>query len=88
MLTFEHYSLDGGATADEVRSYADLQRNANRIAARLIGAGMAKGDRFAIMMRNHPEFVEAMIAASITGCVFVPIDPRSRGENLALKKLS
>ena len=83
VLTFEHYSLDGGVTADEVRTYADLQRNANRIAARLISKGMARGDRFAIMMRNHPEFVETMIAASITGCVFVPIDPRTRGEKLA-----
>src|SRR5690606_22624629 len=35
------------------------------------------------MMRNHPEFVEAMIAASLLGAVFVPIDPRTRGEKLA-----
>lgn len=82
VLTFEHLSLDDGATADEVRTYADLQCNANRIAAQLISRGMNKGDRFAIMMRNHPEFVEAMIAASITGCVFVPIDPRIRGDKL------
>ncbi len=83
VLTFEHLSLDGGATPDEVRSYADLQRNANCIAAGLVERGMAKGDRFGIMMRNHPEFVEAMIAASITACVFVPIDPRIKGEKLA-----
>jgi len=83
VLTFEHTSLDGGATPDEVRSYADLQVHSNRIAAGLIEKGMRPGDRFAIMMRNHPEFVEAMIAASITGCVFVPIDPRTRGEKLA-----
>ena len=83
VLTFEHYSLDGGATADEIRTYADLQRNANRLAAGLQARGMQKGDRFAIMMRNHPEFVEGMIAASITGCVFVPIDPRTRGDKLA-----
>ncbi len=83
VLTFEHYSLDGGATPDEVRSYADLQIHANRIAAELVSRGMNKGDRFAIMMRNHPEFVEATIAASITGCVFVPIDPRTKGEKLA-----
>jgi crotonobetaine/carnitine-CoA ligase len=44
---------------------------------------MERGDRFALMMRNHPEFVEAMIAASITGTVFVPIDPRTMGEKLA-----
>jgi crotonobetaine/carnitine-CoA ligase len=44
---------------------------------------MQRGDRFALMMRNHPEFVEAMIAASITGTVFVPVDPRTKGEKLA-----
>ena len=83
VLTFEHFGLDAGATPDEVRSYSDLQTNANRVAAALVERGMVPGDRFAIMMRNHPEFVEAMIAASITGCVFVPIDPRTRGEKLA-----
>jgi len=67
VLTFEHFSLDGGATPDEVRTYAALYANANRIGAALIGKGLQKGDRFGIMMCNHPEFVEAMIAASITG---------------------
>jgi crotonobetaine/carnitine-CoA ligase len=83
VLTFEHASLDGGATPDEVRTCADLVTNANRIAAGLRARGVARGDRFALMMRNHPEFVETMIAASWTGAVFVPIDPRTRGEKLA-----
>ena len=83
VLTFEHLSLDGGATPDEVRSYADLATNGNRLAATLVARGMERGDCFALMLRNHPEFVETMIAASITGCVFVPIDPRTRGEKLA-----
>ncbi len=83
VLTFEHLSLDGGATPDEVRTYADLATHANRIAAALVAKGVAPGDRFAIMMRNHPEFVEAMIAASIAGAIFVPIDPRTKGEKLA-----
>lgn len=83
VLTFEHFSLDGGKTPDEVRTYANLRDNAQRLAAYLQANGMVKGDRFAIMMRNHPEFVEAMIAASLTGTVFVPIDPRTRGEKLA-----
>lgn len=83
VLTFEHLSLDGGATPDEVRTYADLAENANRLAAGLIARGMAKGDRFALMARNHPEFVEAMIAASISGTVCVPVDPRTRGDKLA-----
>jgi len=83
VLTFEHYSLDGCASPDEIRTYADLQRNGNRLAGELIRRGMRKGDCFAIMMCNHPEFVEAMIAASITGCVFVTIDPRTLGDKLA-----
>jgi crotonobetaine/carnitine-CoA ligase len=83
VLTFEHLSLDGGATPDEVRSFADLATNGNRLAAALIERGMERGDRFALIMRNHPEFVEVMIAASITGCIFVPIDPRTKGEKLA-----
>jgi len=82
VLTFEHLSLDGGATPDEVRTYADLDRNANAIAAALIDLGIEPGDRVGLMMRNHPEYVETMIAASLTGTVLVPIDPRTRGEKL------
>jgi crotonobetaine/carnitine-CoA ligase len=81
---FDVVTVDGdGVRAHEVRTYAALWTNAQRIAAALAARGMAKGDRFALMMRNHPEFVEAMVAASIAGCVFVPIDPRTRGEKLA-----
>ncbi len=79
VLTFE----GGDVRDDEIRTYASLFENAHRIAAGLIARGMEPGDRFALLMRNHPEFVETMIAASITGCVFVPIDPRTRGEKLA-----
>lgn len=83
VLTFEHLSLDGCATPDETRSYAELAERANRIAAWLVRAGAEPGTRFALMMRNHPEFVETMIAASQTATVFVPIDPRTRGDKLA-----
>jgi len=83
VLTFEHLSLDGGATRDEVRTFATLHANAHRLAAWLVARGMRRGDRFALAMRNHPEFVETMIAASITGTVFVPVDPRTKGEKLA-----
>lgn len=79
VVTFE----GGGARADEIRNYADLWANANRLAAALLARGMEYGDRFAILMRNHPEFIELMIASSLTGLVFVPIDPRTRGDKLA-----
>lgn len=83
VVTFEHWSLDGCATPDERRSYADLAVRGNRIASALLARDMGRGERFALMMRNHPEFVETMIAASITGAVFVPIDPRTRRDKLA-----
>ncbi len=82
VLTFERWSL-GAELPDEIRTYADLARNGNRIAAALVGYGLRPGERFGLMMRNHPEFVETMVAASITACVFVPIDPRTRGDKLA-----
>ena len=78
VLTFEC-----AGRPDETRTYAQLHERANRLAAGLMARGLERGDRFGLMMRNHPEFVEAMIAASITGTVFVPIDPRTKGEKLA-----
>jgi crotonobetaine/carnitine-CoA ligase len=83
VLTFEHWSLDGGATADEARRYADLALRSNSLAAGLLARGLERGERFGLMLRNHPEFVEALVAASITGGVCVPIDPRTRGAKLA-----
>jgi crotonobetaine/carnitine-CoA ligase len=68
---------------DEARTFAELNERGNRLAAALISRGLERGDRFGLMMRNHPQFVETMIAASISGTVFVPIDPRTKGEKLA-----
>ncbi|MEW6268498.1 MAG: AMP-binding protein [Thermodesulfobacteriota bacterium] len=82
VLTFEHLSLADGH-ADEVVTYARLHEAANRIAHALIDEGLERGDRFGLMMRNHPEFVMALVAASVSGCVAVPIDPRTRGDKLA-----
>jgi crotonobetaine/carnitine-CoA ligase len=78
VLTFECAGKE-----DEVRTYADLFQRGNRLAAALIARGVERGDRFGLMMRNHPEFVETMVAASISAAVFVPIDPRTKGEKLA-----
>ena len=54
VLTFEHLSLDGGASPDEVLTYAALQIHGNNLAAPLIDLGLARGERFARMMRYHP----------------------------------
>ena len=71
-----------GAFVEETRTYDDLLFAGRQLAGALRGAGMAEGDAFALIMRNHPEFLEAMVASEIAGTVFVPIDPRTRGEKL------
>lgn len=67
---------------DEVRTYQLLWDNGRRVAAALGGEGMAKGDRFALLLQNHPEFVDSMVGSSIVGTVYVAIDPRTKGDKL------
>lgn len=82
IVTFVDINADGGFS-EETRTYADLLDAGKGLAGALRDVGMNEGDAFAIIMRNHPEFVEAMVASEIAGTVFVPIDPRTRGDKLA-----
>lgn len=81
-LTLVDVTADGAYRTEE-RSYAQLERNGAALAKRLSALGVRRGDTFALMMANHPEFVEAMLAAAMLGAVFVPIDPRTIGEKLS-----
>ncbi len=81
VLTF--VSIDGeGSFIEETRTYRQLWENGQRLAAWLKAQGMQKGDSFALVMANHPEFVDLMVASSILGTIFVPIDPRTKGDKL------
>ncbi len=75
--------LPDGSFAEERRTFRQLWDNGQRIAQALQDAGMRAGESFALLMQNHPEFVDAMVGSSIAGTVFVPVDPRTRGEKLA-----
>jgi len=81
VLTFVDVAKDGGLS-EEIRTYRALWQNGQRIAATLQAFGMKAGDTFAVVMDNHPEFVDLMVASSILGTIFVPIDPRTRGDKL------
>lgn len=82
VLTFVAVEADG-SLSDEGRTFAELRANGRRLAAWLQASRVRPGDRVALMMHNHPEFVEAMIASAYIGAVFVPIDPRSVGQKLS-----
>jgi len=75
--------LDKSGCVAERRSFCALYSNGNALAAFLVEKGMLKGDRFAVVLQNQPENVEALIAASIAGCVLVSVDPRSKADRLA-----
>src|SRR5215831_8585975 len=71
-----------GVRPDDVVTYARLVTQAHKLAIALQRQGITQGTTFGVMMRNHPEFVYALVAASLLGAVLVPIDPRARGEAL------
>jgi carnitine-CoA ligase len=81
VLTFVDIDADG-SFVESYRDYRQLWDNGQRVASALAAAGMAQGDRFAIMMQNHPEFVDAIVGSSIAATIFVPIDPRTQGRKL------
>ena len=66
LLTFVHIDSHG-EMQEESRTYADLWRHGSQLAGALTAAGMGVGDNFALVMQNHPEFVDVMVASSICG---------------------
>ncbi|MCQ4325314.1 ATP-dependent acyl-CoA ligase [Stutzerimonas stutzeri] len=81
VLTFVHVGADQ-QLHECSRSYRQLWENGQRIASGLDDEWMRQGDAFALIMFNHPEFVEAMVGSSIANTVFVPIDARACGDKL------
>ena len=80
---FTIVTFENGEFPDEPLTYHDLFANTCRVARWLKDAGIGKGDRFSLIMRNHPEFLYCLGAASVLGAVVVPIDPRSKGSKLS-----
>ncbi len=78
----EVFIFEYGELGDERITYSTLYKNAVKVAGELKRIGIGPGDAFGIVMRNYPEFVYLLSAASIVGATAVPIDPRSRGERL------
>lgn len=57
-------------------SYHDLNGRINRLANGLLQAGLQKGDRVAILLRNGHEYVEIFFALSKIGGILVPLNWR------------
>ena len=63
-------------------SFAGALELAARSAGRLKAAGIAQGDRVALMCENRPEFIEIFLGAAWLGASLVPINTASRGLQL------
>src|SRR5919197_1837890 len=65
------------------RTYAELADRVLRLAHGLRGLGVGRGDRVAYLGPNHPSFLETLFAAGTLGAVFVPLNTRLAGPEIA-----
>ena len=79
---FAVVTFENGNYPEEVLTYSDIVIRGRKIAHLLVRNGIGKGDAFALIMRNHPEYVYALYAATLTGAVMIPVDSRVRGDRL------
>ncbi len=63
-------------------TYAQLTGMVNRFAGALIGAGITKGDRVAILLPNVPPFTVAYYGATAIGAIAVPANPLLKAPEL------
>lgn len=61
-------------SGDHKLSYTYLDKASNKIANALIGMGINRGDRVAILLTNSPEFVITFLGILKIGAVAVPLD--------------
>ena len=59
---------------DEKITYSEILENADKLAAYLADQDVKKGDKIALFLRNSPEFIYTIFAASKLGAVIVPVN--------------
>ncbi len=60
---------------DAEYSYEDLERESGALAAALVEAGVAKGDRVGVLVEKSWEAIVSMLAASRIGAAYVNVNP-------------
>ena len=69
--------------AGRTLTYAGLDDRVRRLARALRGLGTGPGSRVAYLGPNHPAFLETMFATWSAGAIFVPLNMRLAGPELA-----
>lgn len=68
---------------NEKISYGELLSKADRLAGFLAEQGVKEGDRVALFLRNSPEFIYTVFAASKLGAILVPVNTFLKEEELS-----
>ena len=63
-------------------TYADLEREARAVAARLVAYGLGRGDHVGLVLGNRPEMVAAIFGVALAGGVVVPLSTFSTAGEL------
>src|SRR3990172_8437318 len=63
-------------------TYMEMAQRVNRLANALVGLGVGRGDKVAVMALNSPAYVESYYACAKVGATFVPLNYRAKREEL------
>ncbi|MGW6739453.1 non-ribosomal peptide synthase/polyketide synthase [Streptomyces sp. NPDC055025] len=77
-------SGDAAGSGERALSYAELEAAAGRLARYLIAAGVGPERRVAVVAERSVGTVVALLAVSMAGGAFVPLDPAHPADRLAL----
>ncbi|MFW6120508.1 MAG: class I adenylate-forming enzyme family protein [Petrotogales bacterium] len=72
------------ALKDKERNYTypELNKRVNKLSHSLLNLGLEKGDKFAVLLENSIEIVEAYLAAAKTGLILAPVHFRFVGKEI------
>lgn len=79
---FKIITFENGDYSDKALTYADIVLSGRKITKLFQDRDIGKGDVFCLVMRNHPELIYSLYAASALGAIMVPVDPRIKDERL------
>lgn len=71
------------AGSGEVVTYRELEAQSNRLAQWFRKAGLVPGDGIAVLLENHPRFLEVAWAAQRAGLYYTPISTRLKAAEAA-----
>ena len=68
---------------DEKITYGDILEKVDKLAGFLTQKGLKEGDRIAFFLRNSPEFIYTIFAASKLGAILVPVNTFLKEDELS-----